>query len=421
MFRSDGWIAYLLRMRIVLAVLFCIGLPFVAFAEESTATDCSAKAASKARQAMLKPYRSGDYEAAYTQLEAFRSRCASKLDPKTLGWVHSDLALAAGHAGRRGTCWELAWEAEGFAFEDEKLRTALLVNRTGACAADASTTVGGDHTVLATDCPRLLATFRAELADSQLHPEDWAAEAAAFKTWCAGKVGSAVSRPSIDCAAGRTREIAGDRPTSKDLLGHRCFEDFPALPGPVHALDTSRPAIPESEIPHAIAVPGHDRGWAFSKYVVLSKRSTLGDNGETIVVYKNGEGVEASLVGKRTTPVHVEITRPSTSFLALSRDFLFLDAGTGPDSRTLTIYDLEKKTVLHADLPYREIVRASVTPLLFYMSTDRTPTPELCPKLEEWKKAGLGAVVEEEVQLWVLSKSGDAPRGFGKLRCTSTQ
>lgn len=406
-------------MRIVLAVAFGIALPLGALAGEPSPPECSAKAASKARQEMLKPYRSGDYETAYTQLEAFRARCASKLDPKTLGWVHSDLSLAAGRAGRMETCWDLAWEAGGFSFEDAKLRTALEVNRTSACTTVPGGAADGDHTLIAADCPRLLATFQSELAESQLHPEDWSAEAAAFKTWCDGNVGTAVSRHSIECAAGMTRASAGERPTSQDLLAHRCFQDFKALPGPVHARVAST-TIPDAETPHVLAVPGYDRGFAFSKYVVLSKPSALGDNGETVVVFKNGEGVEASLVGKRAPPAHAELTRPSTSFLALAGDILLLDSGTGPDSRTLTIYHLEKKTVLHADVPYREIVAASSTPLVFFRSTDRTPTPELCPKLEEWKKAGLGAVVEEQVQLWVYSPD-DEPRGFGKLRCTATQ
>src|SRR5215207_2995603 len=74
-------------------------------------------------------------------------------------------------------------------------------------------------------------------------------------------------------------------------------------------------AIPGAETPRTIKVPGFERALAFARYIVLTKPHD--DNvGETIVVYRNSEGVEAAVAAGRAGAPYVELKRPETFFLA---------------------------------------------------------------------------------------------------------
>lgn len=397
-------------MRILLFLfLFLFLVPARVLAGEPV---CTAASAAKARQLMLKPYSTGNYEDAYNQLEAFRAACSSKLDARTLGWVHSDLALAAGRAHMEAKCWELVWEAEGFSFNDEKLRSALRTNRFFACTPEEGKGGAGAHTLVSADCPRLAATFQAQLVASPLTADQRTAESAAFTAWCAASVGSVVSQFEIDCAAGNTRD---SNYFNKEpyRLAHHCLKvpDVPAAP----SSEKKSEGIPGTETPQTLKVAGYSQALSFAKYIVLSKSSGEG-NGDVISVYKNTTGAQAAVTAGSAKP-YVEIRLESTFFKALAGDILLLDQGTGGPGQ-LAVYDLTKKAVVFETLYSGVTEVAEGRRVSYFTTTKRVPNATLCPQMAEWIGQGLTVEVAERTVVDLATKK-ETPTG--ELRCEGAQ
>jgi hypothetical protein len=102
---------------------------------------------------------------------------------------------------------------------------------------------------------------------------------------------------------------------------------------------------------------------------------------------------------------------------ALENDFLILDSGTSPPPRGLIIYDLTKRKEVFTDLYSHPIVISSNT-VTYWSPTKIEPNEINCPKITEYKLAGLEALIEERV---VLTLSTFNRTNLGEHRCSPTQ
>ena len=104
-------------------------------------------------------------------------------------------------------------------------------------------------------------------------------------------------------------------------------------------------------------------------------------------------------------------------FFGLYGKFLFVDSGTGPAPRLITVYDLQKSTSVYS-AQYSEPIALKKGILRHWSPTSTKADEKNCPALKVWAKDGLGAAIEEErtVELATLTQSKTA-----RTRCSACQ
>lgn len=104
-------------------------------------------------------------------------------------------------------------------------------------------------------------------------------------------------------------------------------------------------------------------------------------------------------------------------FLASTTNFVFVDQGTAPPPRGLSIYDLNKCQEVFSDRYSRpfEVKENTVT---YWSPISELVTEINCPKKSEYESSGLGAGIEAfvSVNLTTLQKTDT-----GKNRCAARQ
>ena len=104
-------------------------------------------------------------------------------------------------------------------------------------------------------------------------------------------------------------------------------------------------------------------------------------------------------------------------FFGLHGKFLFVDSGTGPSPRLITVYNLQKSTAVYS-ARYSEPIALKKGILRHWSPTSTKADEKNCPALKIWAKDGLGAAIEEErtVELATLKQSKTV-----RTRCSARQ
>lgn len=107
-------------------------------------------------------------------------------------------------------------------------------------------------------------------------------------------------------------------------------------------------------------------------------------------------------------------------FSGVSGGYLFIDQGTGPSYRTLSIFDLREKTYPLRSVPYAD-ARIENGLFTYYETMDEVEGALAkipCPKASEWKKQGLNVVYEEKMSFDLATGRQSSLRSF---RCSPAQ
>ncbi len=152
-----------------------------------------------------------------------------------------------------------------------------------------------------------------------------------------------------------------------------------------------------------------------SKYLIITRGSKTGVS-DFLIKSKasSDESIACSYVVDKTD---FEIkSQDATYFLALTRNFLVLDMGTGP-ARTLKVYNLNNHKKIFTD-NYSNLTSIPNDILQYWRKTTQKATIDNCPKLNEYSNGGLGAIIESYIS---LDLSTLVKKELGKFRCSPTQ
>ena len=103
-----------------------------------------------------------------------------------------------------------------------------------------------------------------------------------------------------------------------------------------------------------------------------------------------------------------------------SGDYLFIDQGTGPSFRTISIFDMKEKTFPLLEIRYSD-AKIEDGALTYYESRDEVSgvlAKIPCPQASEWKKQGLDVVYEEKMSFDLKTGRESSLRQF---RCSPAQ
>lgn len=155
--------------------------------------------------------------------------------------------------------------------------------------------------------------------------------------------------------------------------------------------------------------------YAYQKYTVINRSS--GDSvGSDILVKSKGRKAAKCDWNERGAALSLK-NSGADYFSGLYSNFLFVDSGTGPSGRRLTVYDLEKSTSAYST-EYAGEAALEKDALRFWLPSGAPKTGDNCPRREEWEKQGLTPSLEEDVRLDL--KTLKLLRS-GWLRCTPRQ
>lgn len=107
-------------------------------------------------------------------------------------------------------------------------------------------------------------------------------------------------------------------------------------------------------------------------------------------------------------------------FSGISGDYLFIDQGTGPSYRTLSIFDMRDKTYPLRAVRYADAGIEDGT-FTYYETMDEVEGALAkipCPKAPEWKRQGLNVVYEEQMSFDLKTGRQHSLRHF---RCSPAQ
>ncbi len=112
-------------------------------------------------------------------------------------------------------------------------------------------------------------------------------------------------------------------------------------------------------------------------------------------------------------------TEGSNFFSGVYKNYLFIDQGTGPDHRILSIYDLaQKKLILFTEYSDPKLIDGVLT---YYKTL--VPDPGVienipCPNAEKWKEQSL-TILYEQKQTFTLNTAARLP--VNEYRCRAGQ
>jgi hypothetical protein len=124
--------------------------------------------------------------------------------------------------------------------------------------------------------------------------------------------------------------------------------------------------------------------------------------------------------GAKYYPVPAGGSGGAKYFAGVSGEYLFIDQGTGPSYRTLSIFDMREKTFPLAAVRYSD---AKIENGLFTYYETRDEVEGIlakipCPKASEWKRQGLNVVYEERMSFDLGTGKQSSLRQF---RCSPAQ
>ena len=107
---------------------------------------------------------------------------------------------------------------------------------------------------------------------------------------------------------------------------------------------------------------------------------------------KTGVGEDITIVGTDKKDVFNIKNTDAHHFFGIKQDFLFVDNGTGPNGRSVLIYDLKKQSLIHeaayeADMNIEQSKMTYKTPI---DTRNIRLMASVCPDKDKWEKQGLG-------------------------------
>jgi len=160
---------------------------------------------------------------------------------------------------------------------------------------------------------------------------------------------------------------------------------------------------------------GGNACYIYDSFTVIS-RAARGSVGSDTLVKAGGQGSKTSCKWEESGALMIIRNRDAEYFFGISGSFLFIDSGTGADSRTFMVYDLGKKKKVFSSL-YSGVPVISGNVLLFWIPSGAANKAG-CPDYDTWTASGLSVVKESEVRLDLLSME-HAPTG--RSRCSARQ
>ena len=159
--------------------------------------------------------------------------------------------------------------------------------------------------------------------------------------------------------------------------------------------------------------------YAFKKYVVFTTETEDGV-GEDIRIALRGESSGAKqLCDDKSAKTYFTIKNDDSNFFfGLFEDYLFVDIGTGPEPRGLSVFDLSRKKKIY-DASYNTPIKIGAGATLdFWMPLEKDLPKKQCPQAKKWEAQGLGFGFERRV---ILDLKTLKERTLGQPRCTPRQ
>jgi hypothetical protein len=157
--------------------------------------------------------------------------------------------------------------------------------------------------------------------------------------------------------------------------------------------------------------------FVFNQYII--KTNSGEDVGEDISIYKRGDKTAATNGCPVKSPLLFTIKNPDSNyFLGLAGDFLFIDSGTGPDSRGLEIYNLKSRKSIFTSEYHDSIKLITGDTLRFDKISGKNGLLKNCKQAAKIKRDGMsvGWVQDTQLNLKTLKASS-----VGALRCVALQ
>ncbi|MEW6144583.1 MAG: hypothetical protein AB1598_06140 [Thermodesulfobacteriota bacterium] len=168
-------------------------------------------------------------------------------------------------------------------------------------------------------------------------------------------------------------------------------EDAPAPP--------SVSLLPGTDTPEAAVCPD-GAAYVYREYTIYV-RQTADTPGRDIDVYKPSEKVAdpcGAVKGARYYSVPAGAA-DAGFFAGVSGRYLFIDQGTGPSYRTISILDMREKTYPLRAVRYSD-AKIEDGVFTYYETRDEIEGALAkipCPEASEWKQQGLGVEYEEKI------------------------
>ena len=183
--------------------------------------------------------------------------------------------------------------------------------------------------------------------------------------------------------------------------------------GAVYVLTKSEQAPVEGE---PVAVSGlecHDS----LKYFAVQKSLADSVGSDILIKYKTAPGQNIPCVYTVASGDFEMKNAQAEYFLTFTDNFLVLDRGTAPPPRGLVVYDLRSRTMAFTDT-YAKPVTVAGDSITYLSKTDRKPTLQNCPGLNDYTANGLGAVIMSKVTVELSSLT---KKDTGEIECMATQ
>jgi hypothetical protein len=155
----------------------------------------------------------------------------------------------------------------------------------------------------------------------------------------------------------------------------------------------------------------------FNQYVIKTKSGE--GVGEDISVYKRPASTNAKDNCKANNPLLFVITnRDANYFMGLFQSFLFIDSGTGPDSRGLEIYNLDTRKSVFTDEYHESVKIVPGNLVMFDKISAKAGSNKNCRSAAKIKKDGLtvGWIQDTQLDLKTMKR-----KPVGSLRCVAMQ
>lgn len=157
------------------------------------------------------------------------------------------------------------------------------------------------------------------------------------------------------------------------------------------------------------------------KYFVVEKSLSDSAGSDHLIKFKtnSNQTFECQYVANNGD---LEIKNESAEYImALENNLLLLDSGTGPQNRKMIVYDLIKKSIVFTDsYNTMEENNLDITNAYakYWTSTNKKVTSVNCPKANEYKANGLGAIINARI---ILDLKTLTKKETGETQCLATQ
>jgi hypothetical protein len=176
--------------------------------------------------------------------------------------------------------------------------------------------------------------------------------------------------------------------------------------------------IPGTEVPAAHKREGH-ACYVYDKYVVFVTEDSETVGEQIKVALRQPQADPAKSCDVKAAKTYLLIPNDDANFFfGLAGDYLFIDSGTGPEPRGLTIYSLSKKKKVYTDSYSQPITLGKDRRLDFYKPSEKDGDLKDCREASKWQAEQLGVGWDQRV---ILDLTTMREMTVGRLRCSPRQ